>query len=290
VTGRRPGQAPTHIYAWLLVPALVVNLSVFLWPVLNLSSLSLREGLPGGGLGADLSSATWHALVTDPFYRDLLWFSIRTAFVITSIALVCSYPIALFVHRASPRWRNLLMVLCISPLLLSAVVRTYGWMLILSDSGFVASFLRALGVMQPPRMVFNDVGVIVGLAEIMMPYMILSLLAGFGRLDRTLEEAAASLGAAPFTVFRRVILPLSLPGVLLGCLLTFVLSISSFVTPKLLGGGWVLLLATEIYDEAVVTMNWPIAGGLSVVVLAVFGLALFLYGNATKRLERGMAQ
>lgn len=286
MTARRSAR---HILVWLLVPAVAINLSVFLWPILNLSSLSLREGLPGGALGDSLSLLTWRALFTDPFYRDLLWFSIRTAFVITAIALVCSYPIALFVHRASDRWRNLLIVVCISPLLLSAVVRTYGWLLILSDTGFVASFLRAIGMSEPPRMVFNEVGVIVGLAEIMMPYMVLSLLAGFGRLDRVLEEAAASLGAGPFTVFRRIILPLSLPGVLLGCLLTFVLSISSFVTPKLLGGGWVLLLATEIYDEAILTMNWPVAAGLSVVILVVFGLALLAYGHTAKKLERGVA-
>jgi putative spermidine/putrescine transport system permease protein len=276
-------------YLWLLIPALAINLSVFLWPMLNLSGLSFREALPGGGLGDALTTATWRSLLADPFYRELLWVSIRTALVITAIALFCSYPIALFVHRASDRWRNILVVICISPLLLSAVVRTYGWMLILGDSGFVASMLRALGMGEPPRMVFNDIGVVVGLAEIMMPYMILSLLAGFGRLDRGLEEAAASLGATPFTVFRRIILPLSLPGILLGCLLTFVLSISSFVTPKLLGGGWVLLLATEIYDEAIVTMNWPVAAGLSVVVLAVFGVALLAYGRVTRRLEGGAA-
>jgi putative spermidine/putrescine transport system permease protein len=272
---------------WLLIPALAVNLSVFLFPMLNLGGLSLREGLPGGGLGESATLLTWRQLLTDPFYRDLLGFSLRTAFVITLLALVCSYPIALFVHRASDRWRNLLIVACISPLLLSAVVRTYGWMLILGDQGFVANVLRGLGIEDPPRMVFNDFGVIIGLAEIMMPYMILCLLAGFGRLDRTLEDAAASLGAPPFTVFRRIVFPLSLPGVLLGCLITFVLAISSFVTPKLLGGGWVLLLATEIYDQAMLTMNWPVAAALSIVTLVVFGLALFVYGRTTTRLERG---
>ena len=156
---------------------------------------------------------------------------------------------------------------------------------ILGDGGLVASILRGLGMVKPPRMVFNTTGVVIGLVEILMPYMILALIAGFGRLNASLEEAAASLGARPFTVFRRIVVPLTLPGIMLGCLLAFVLAVSSFITPKLLGGGRVFLLATEIYDQAIVTLNWPVAAALSLVVLVIFGIALLLYG----RLSRAIA-
>ena len=272
----------------LVVPAVALNLLTFLYPMIRLLSLAFYEGFPGGGIGDELSLAVWQSMLEDDFYPGLLLNSLWTAIQITVIALVCAYPLALFVHRASARWRNILVVACISPLLLSAVVRTYGWMLILGDAGFVPSLLRAIGF-DPPRLVFNATGVVIGLAEILMPYMILSLLAGFGRLNPTLDEAAASLGAPPFTVFRRVILPLSLPGVLLGCLLVFVLSVSSFVTPKILGGGRVLLLATEIYDQAIVTLNWPLAAALSLVTLVVFGCALVAYGRIVRRVELGSA-
>ena len=268
----------------LLAPALLVNFAVFLAPMLNLALLSLREAGPGGSIGTRLTLGTWQSLIEDPYYLELVTGSIGLAVPVTIATLLASYPLALFIHRAAPRWRSLLVVACISPLLVSAVVRTYGWMVILGDTGLVAAALRALG-MKPPRMVFNTAGVAIALVEILMPTMILCLLAGFGRLSAALEEAAASLGAPPWRVFLRVVLPLSLPGVLLGCLLAFVLTVSSFITPKLLGGGRVILLATEIYDQAIVTLNWPVAAALSVLSLAVFGAALVLYGRILRRVE-----
>ena len=272
---------PQQLAFALLLPIMLVNLAAFLAPMLNLATLSLHRALPGGGIGP-LSPATWTGLLTDRFYAELALRSIGVALLVTLLTLLASYPLALFVHRADPRWRNLLVVLCISPLLVSAVVRTYGWLVILGVGGVLPTSLRAIGWSNPPRLLFNLTGVVIGLVEIIMPYMILSLLAGFGRLDRNLEDAAATLGAPPGRMFLRIILPLSLPGVVLGCLLSFVLTLSSFITPKLLGGGRVILLATEIYDQAIVTLNWPLAAALSVVVLLVFGAALLAYGRIAK--------
>lgn len=263
------------------MPVLLLNLGAFLYPVLSLATLSFRPALPGGGIGPEWTWATWTGLLSDGYYAELVLHSVLVAAGITLLTLLASYPIALAVHRAPERWRNVLVVLCISPLLVSAVVRTYGWLVILGDRGVLPGLLRSVGI-APPRMMFNETGVFIGLTEILMPYMILALLAGFGRLDPVLEDAAASLGAPPWTRFRCVVLPLTLPGILLGCLLAFVLAVSSFITPKLLGGGRVNLLATEIYDQAIVTLNWPVAAALSVVVLAVFGVALLLYGRVVR--------
>jgi putative spermidine/putrescine transport system permease protein len=269
----------------LVLPALALNLVTFAAPMLNLAGYAFHESLPGGGIGTPFSLATWAELAGDPYNWGLVTTTLRLSVEVTVLTLLCAYPIALFVHRAPARWRNLLMVVCISPLLVSAVVRTYGWIIILGDRGVVPSVLRSLGIVSL-RLVFNTTGVVVGLVEILMPYMILSLLSGFGRLDPTLEEAAASLGAPPLKVFRDVLLPLTLPGILLGCLLTFVLSASSFVTPQLLGGGRVNLLATEIYNQAIVTLDWPVAAALSLVVLAVFGVAMFAYGRLALAVDR----
>jgi putative spermidine/putrescine transport system permease protein len=269
----------------LVLPALALNLLTFVAPMVNLAGYAFHEALPGGGIGKPLTLSTWTDLASDPYNWGLLTTTLRLSAVVTVVTLLCAYPIALFVHRINPKWRNLLVVACISPLLVSAVVRTYGWIIILGDGGVVPSVLHALGF-TAPRLVFNATGVVVGLSEILMPYMILSLLSGFGRLDSALEEAASSLGAPPWIVFRDVLLPLSLPGILLGSLLTFVLSVSSFVTPQLLGGGRVNLLATEIYNQAIVTLDWPVAAALSLVVLAVFGTALFAYGRVTRAVNQ----
>jgi putative spermidine/putrescine transport system permease protein len=275
----------SRIALLLLGPALLVNLAVFLLPVGNLALLSFREANAGGAMLEGFTLATWGKMLGDVFYAELVRDSVLISLSITLLTLLCSYPIALFIHRLPDRWKNIMIVACVSPLLVSAVVRTYGWMVILGDGGLIASLLRGLGMERPPRMVFNTTGVVVGLTEILMPYMILALIAGFGRLNASLEEAAASLGAKPFTVFRRVVVPLTLPGIMLGCLLAFVLAVSSFITPKLLGGGRVFLLATEIYDQAIVTLDWPVAAALSIVVLVIFGVALTLYG----RLARAVA-
>jgi putative spermidine/putrescine transport system permease protein len=166
------------------------------------------------------------------------------------------------------------------------VVRTYGWMVLLGDQGLVNGALMNLGIISSPiRLVNNTLGVFIGMVEILIPYMALSLIAGFGRLNASLEEAAASLGANAFTRFRRIILPLTLPGIALGCLLCFVLAISSFITPKLLGGGRVFLLATEIYDQAVIQLEWPRAAATSVIVLIIFGLALMVYSRIARRID-----
>jgi putative spermidine/putrescine transport system permease protein len=265
----------------LLLPIALVNGFGFLVPVLNLARMSFYEVEPTGAMREVYGLATWLKVFSDTFYAELIVNSITVSLGITLLTLVCSYPIALYLHRSSGTWRTILLVLVISPLLTSAVVRTYGWIAILSENGLLNNALGAIGAGRL-RLMFNKTGVVIGLTEILMPYMILALLAGFGRLDPRVEEAASTLGATPFRVFRRIILPLTLPGIALGCLLCFVLAVSSFITPKLLGGGRVFLLATEIYDQAIVTLNWPLAATLSILILVIFGGALVLYSRALR--------
>jgi putative spermidine/putrescine transport system permease protein len=272
--------------ALLLLPGVAILTLSFLAPVLWLARMSFNLTLPGGAMREAWTLANYAEFFDDPYFLEITLGTIEMSLGVTLLALVLSYPIALFLYRWQSPWRGLLVVLTVSPLLVGAVVRTYGWVIILGDRGWVNGLLGALGLLsQPLRLVNNQTGVVIGLAEILMPYMALALIAGFGRLDRALEEAAMSLGASPVRTFLRVTLPLSLPGVALGSLLCFVLAVSSFITPKLLGGGRVFLLATEIYDQALTTLNWPLASTISVALLALFGLALTLYGRLQRRLS-----
>jgi putative spermidine/putrescine transport system permease protein len=263
----------------LLLPIALINALGFVVPTLNLVRMSFFEAQGTGAMQEIFTLATWQKIFTDSFYAELILNSISTSLVITVLTLLCSYPIALYLHRSSGLWRSILLVMVIAPLLTSAVVRTYGWIVILFENGLINNALAAIGVGRV-RMIFNKTGVTIGLTEILMPYMILALMAGFGRLDARIEEAAATLGASPMRVFRHIVLPLTLPGIALGSLLCFVLAVSSFITPKLLGGGRVFLLATEIYDQAIVTLNWPVASALSILILLIFGAALLLYTRA----------
>jgi len=282
VLGRSRALRRTALVALLLLPVSLVNCVGFLAPVVNLLSFSFREVQASGAMTGGSSFASWLSVATDPYYIELLVNSVVVSLEITVLTLLASYPIALYVHRSRGSWRTFLMMLCVTPLLTSAVVRTYGWIVLLLDDGVVNHALIAAGLPGPFRLVYNVTGVITGLVEILMPYMILSLLAGFGKLDARVEEAALSLGATPLRSFVFVVLPLSMPGIALGSLLCFVIAISSFITPKLLGGGRVFLLATEIYDQAMVTLNWPLASSLSILILLIFGAALLLYSRAMK--------
>ncbi|NKM65694.1 ABC transporter permease subunit [Rhizobium leguminosarum bv. viciae] len=282
-----PGKSDSRAPSWpflLLGPAVLVNLIGFVWPLFLLATISFKTGGSGGSIADDLTLANWLGVLSDPFYLRLLLSTVTLSLVTTACTLACSFPLALFIYRSHPRWRNLLVVICVSPLLISAVVRTYGWIVILGDSGFIASTVRAVGL-EPFPLIFNRAGLVIGMVEILMPYMILSLMAGFGRLDSSLEEAAASLGANRLTVLRLIVIPLTLPGILLGCFLVFVITVSAFITPKVLAGGRVPLLATEIYDQAILTLNWPVASVLSYIALIIFGLATLLYMKMLRHLE-----
>ncbi|MET3663194.1 ABC transporter permease [Aquamicrobium ahrensii] len=270
----------------LLLPMAAVNLLAFILPMARLGMISLLESRAGGVLTDTFTLGNYISFFTDYFSYQLIWNSLVMSFIVTLGTLIAAYPIALFLHRVNPRWRNILFVITVSPLLVSSVVRTYGWMVILGNQGLVNGLLMQVGIVDSPiRLMNNTLGVYIGMIEILIPYMALALIAGFGRLDAVYEEAAATLGANAFVRFRRVILPLTMPGVLLGCLLVFVLAISSFITPKLLGGGRVFLLATEIYDQAVVQLAWTKAAATSVIVLVIFGLALALYSRQSRRYE-----
>jgi putative spermidine/putrescine transport system permease protein len=272
-------------YLALLLPGLLGLLVSFVFPLAYMIRMSFNRGAPDGVIEETFTLDTYLQPLTDPYYWRVTLDTFQMGVTVGVLCVLVSYPVALFLARSTSKYRGLLMAVAIAPLLTSAVVRTYGWMVILGTNGLVNSTLGGMGLIDTPLKLTNNMtGVTIGLVEIFMPYAILAMISGFGRLSPQLEEAAGSLGASKLQVFARVTLPLSLPGILTAFLLVFVLSISTFITPRLLGGGSVQVLATEIYDQTTGLLNWPFAAALSVILLVLFGLIIAVYQRLTKKI------
>ncbi len=285
-TGKQSSGAPRGVLLLLLVPGLAALVVTFVLPLIWLFRASFASSTIAAFSGGDWTAQSYSTVVFDPFYWRVAWNTLVLGFNVALFAVILSYPIALFLARTESRWRGVLTALAVAPLLTSSVVRTYGWMVILGDKGVINSTLQSLSLTDGViRLTNNSFGATVALVEILMPYAILAMLSGFGRLNAQLEEAAAMLGANRLKVFTRIILPLSLPGVLTAALLVFVLAISAFVTPRLMGGGRVFVLGTEVFNEATVTLNWPLAAALSVMLLLLFSSIIVMYQRALRSLE-----
>lgn len=264
---------------WLLcAPALAILTVAFGWPMLMLFRMSLKTTDSDGALVTGVSMSTYAGLAANGETWLLSLDSLRLAAVSATVALLLCYPMALMLFRTRSRFRALLAVAALAPLLVSGTVRVIGWLALLGDVGVVNSGLRWVEL-TPVALINNWTGVQIGQSESVMPYTVLALLASFGQLDARLEEAAATLGAGPLRTFWIVTVPLTLPAALGAWLLAFVLGVSAFVSPKLMGGGRVFLLSTHIYDAATQTLDWPVASALSVFVLLM--LVLFLLAQSS---------
>ena len=207
---------------------------------------------------------------TDPFYLDILWTTLRVSLISTAASLLLGYPVAYFMARTRSRMKKVMMIIILFPFLVSAVVRSYGWMVILGTNGLLNQLLLALGLIAKPLKILNtETAVIIGMIHLLIPYMILSLVGVLQSIDPNVEYAAYSLGATPAQTFSTVVLPLSLPGILSGCVLVFTMSMTSYVTPKLLGGSKFRMMATMVVQEINVNFDWSAASAVSYILLAV---------------------
>lgn len=270
--------------ALLILPAAAILAAGFLYPMALLARISLNRTADTGAMEPALTLETYARVLGDEFTWELAWNTATLAAGCALAATALALPVALLIRGAAPRWRGLLSLMAVAPLLVSGTARVVGWMTILGDRGMVNATLAWLSLTDSPvRLINNWTGVRIGLTESLMPYACLVLIAGLGRLDPRLEEAAATLGATRARTFVRVTLPLAAPALLAAFLLTFVLGVSAFVTPRLMGGGRVFVVATEIFDLALETVDWPAAAALAMSLLGALALALVLRAAFVRR-------
>jgi putative spermidine/putrescine transport system permease protein len=229
---------------------------------------------------------SYRAFFTDPFSYKIVSTSLLLAGIVTVLALLVGYPLAYALHTRvrGARTRAILAVVLFCPLMISVVVRTYGWLILLANQGLVNTTLLRLGVIDAPlRLLFNMPGVVISLTHILLPFAIFPIYSVLGKLDISLKEAARDLGAGPWATFWRVTLPLTLPGVASGGVICFTLALSAFVTPQLLGGGRVQVLPLTVYNSTV-EINWPEGAVTSVTLLGLSVLAVWVVNRLLRRL------
>ncbi|MDQ1762365.1 ABC transporter permease [Achromobacter xylosoxidans] len=250
----------------LLPPAILILMFVTGIAYLVVESLRAGEGFGLGNFASFFARAD---------YVAVLLRTIGIALVVTLFSVLVGYPIAYAISRYRGN-RNLLMMLVITPWLVSVVVRTYGWVVILGPKGTLNSLLLSLGLIDTPmRLIFNMTGVVIGLVHVFCPFFIVSVLAVLLHLDRALDEASQTLSAGPVKTFMHVTLPLSLPGVITGAVLVYLLSTGAIVTPLLLGGVRDGMLATQIYQDVLQVFDYPKAASMAIVLLfAAFSLVI----------------
>jgi putative spermidine/putrescine transport system permease protein len=269
---------------YLLIPAIILVGGFFLIPLTYLFIYSFYQYSATQLMVRSFTLENYGHFFRDPTYRSLLWKTLSIAFWVTVACVVFGYPVAYQFARSKTKWRGLLMIMIVSPLFISPVIRTYGLQLILSDGGLINQLLKWSGLRQEPiRLLFTDGAVIFSLAIVNLSFMILSLSSVIRAINPSLEEAAQNLGANPVTTFLRVTLPLSLPGLLAGSILVFINGIGAYATPLLIGGTKVHMMVVDIYEQFSAVGNWPYGAAMSFILLLTALLLLAAYTMLLRR-------
>jgi len=275
-SARRRHQRRLATLAALLTPTILLLLLAFVLPIVVLFAHSAYY-FDGQRIEYTLTFDAYPRFFSDSFYWDVVGRSLQLATLVTVLAVVIGYPTAYGITRLKqPGITALLYILIFSPLLTSVVIRAFGWVVLLGDSGFVNYLLVGLNIVeQPIRLIYNVEGVTIALVHVLLPFAVFPMISVLNQTDPTLKEAASDLGANRWQTFRHVTWPLSLPGVLAGGQTTFVLAVSAFATPSILGGGRVLVLPRAIY-EGIVSRDWPLAAVMGIALLAMTLLMVFV--------------
>lgn len=282
---RRPSSRSSCLPCWLAAPGLVWMALFFLVPLGLVFAISFASRGTYGGIVWEFTSANYLDLL-HPLYGKILAQSMWYATVTTALCFALGFPLAYVIARSPARWQPIFLLLVMLPFWTNFLVRTYAWMILLRHDGLINRFLMALGVVDTPlELLYTPTAVVIGLVYGYLPFMVLPLYVAVERLDPLLVEAAWDLYASRWAVFRRVILPLTKPGIVGGCILVFIPSIGSFITPDLLGGARSMMIGNLIQHEYLVVRDWPLGSAVSFVLMAVVMAAVVLYYRSASRTD-----
>jgi putative spermidine/putrescine transport system permease protein len=257
----------------LVLPLAALFVAFFVAPLCVLLALSVS-------VDTDMRALTvghYVKFFTDSFNYSILWSTIVLGVKATLLCLAFGYPIAWICARAKPRWQTVLLFLVILPIMTSVVVRTFSWIVILGRQGILNQIVLGLGLSSEPlRLLFTELGVVIVLAQVQMPLMVLPILTVMSKTDPNLADASRALGAGEWRTLWKVTLPLSLPGVIAGCILTYSASVTAFVTQTLIGGARLVYMPLHIYQQAIGANNWPFAAAISVIFMLAVLIIVYL--------------
>ena len=263
-------EKPTSLLsaATLVGPATVYVAAGVLLPMAILLRYSFNDFDPRLMMVDAFTLKNYVKFFADPYYTGVLWTTLRVAILCTLACLVMGLPLACVLARTQTRFKNVLIMLVVLPLFVGNAVRAAGWMVLFGSKGFLNVTLMQFGVItEPLQIMYTESAVVAGIIAVNLPYMVLTLQSVIEGINRNVEEAAFSLGASPMTMFRRVLLPLSLPGILAGTILTFILGMNAYATPVLLGGPKFKMMGPLVYGQFQLN-NWPFGASVAFVLMA----------------------
>ena len=266
---------------WLSAPALILYMGMFTAPLLMTFLLSFNSyDMMAGGIQDTYSLNNYWEVVSDSYFHEIF---LRTLVISIAVTLLCGLlgaPEAYILYRMSNPWKSICMLVILGPLLISVVVRTLGWAILIGSNGIINQILMGVGITDTPiKMMFTTPGVVIALVHVLIPFMVLSVWASLQKLDPMAESAGLSLGATSFTVVRRIVVPQIMPGILSGSLIVFALTASAFATPSILGGRRLKVVATTAYDEYLGTLNWPLGAAIAMVLLVANLIIIMSYNK-----------
>ncbi|MBD9499013.1 MULTISPECIES: ABC transporter permease [unclassified Ensifer] len=272
----------------LILPALSILGAFFVLPLIWVFILSFMATGPTGEVLSEFTLSNYSRFLGDSYYlNDLLWRTIRMAAVATVFSVVIGYLGAFLIVRAEPRAQTWMILLVMLPLWVNLVVRTLSLMVVLGRTGPVNQLLVGLGLADRPlQLLYNETSVIIGMVQVAVPFVVMSIYGVLQSIPRQLEHAAMTVGATPIAAFKRVTLPMSVPGILAGSVLAFGINVESFVVPILLGGGRVRFMSVAAYETATQSNNLPFAASIGVILLIVTMVMLGVYQWAVRSASR----